>query len=165
MSLHGRGVNIAEERFLAPLRRAVTCITRDTLIRVPSALDLDVRVVELSQNPTPLSGLRSQTLRFHLAYALRTTEPREWRTEVAGYRYELHDQDGQELIAYHWHPLGNSPIATPHLHVTARMSGFDLSKAHLPTGIVPLLAVLRCLITEFGVAPLRPDWDEILRDA
>lgn len=165
MSLHGRRANVAEEQFLAPLRRAVTCVTHDILIRVPSAFERELRVVELSQNPTTLSGPRSLSLKFHLAYTLQPGEPGEWHAETAGYRYELHDQEGQEFIAYHWHPFGNSPIAMPHLHVIARLSGFDLSKAHLPTGIVPPVAVIRCLITEFGVAPLRPDWEDILREA
>ena len=41
----------------------------------------------------------------------------------------------------------------------------DLHKAHIPTGVVPLGAVVRLATAELGVAPLRADWDDVLRRA
>jgi hypothetical protein len=36
---------------------------------------------------------------------------------------------------------------------------------HFPTGHVSLGSVARLLIEEFGVAPLRPNWQAVLREA
>ena len=81
------------------------------------------------------------------------------------YRSTLLAADDTEVFAYHWHPHGQSLVTTPHLHVAARRPMADLSKIHFPTGIVPLAAVIRCLITEFGVEPLRSDWQDVLAEA
>lgn len=79
-----------------------------------------------------------------------------------GYRYVLLNQEHRELLSYHWHPAGQSPVVTPHLHVACRAGNADLSKVHLPTGPVTLVDVIRCAITEFGVQPLRADWRAVL---
>jgi hypothetical protein len=47
--------------------------------------------------------------------------------------------------------------------VTTR--AYDLDKRHLVTGHVSLAMVVHMLIEEFGVAPLRPDWQHILNRA
>ena len=54
-----------------------------------------------------------------------------------GYLYAVEDQNGVEILSYHWHPA--SPPDTPHLHL-GHGSGVRraelLSGAHLPTGAV-----------------------------
>jgi hypothetical protein len=59
----------------------------------------------------------------------------------------------------------------PHLHVSASLDAqvnaltrlrIDLDKVHLPTGLVSLQAFVRMLIAEFGVRPLRADWQDRL---
>ena len=90
---------------------------------------------------------------------------------ISGYRYQLFDSQDREILAYHWHPEGISPIAYPHLHLSGRLSPLDLGprqepaalgEMHLPTGDVTLADVVRLLITEFGIAPRRADWEAIL---
>lgn len=66
----------------------------------------------------------------------------------------------------------------PHLHLTSRVRPFGIedpanpnrepasisfSDMHIQTGPVLFENVVRLLIEEFGVVPLRPDWDEVLR--
>jgi hypothetical protein len=100
---------------------------------------------------------------------------RRWRVETRMYQYRLLDHNERELLVYHWQPgadfLGPDH---PHLHVSASLSAqtssidlqtIDLDKLHLPTGRVSLASVVRMLITEFRVAPLRPDWAERLDSA
>lgn len=76
--------------------------------------------------------------------------------------------DGHEIIAYHWHPNQTDPggrvVAFPHLHLRygAQVGRKQLQKAHLPTGRVAVEDLLRIAITEFGVSPLRNDWEDIL---
>ena len=84
--------------------------------------------------------------------------------KVSSYFYELLDSDGREVLAYHWHPRGNSPVPTPHLHLEqgAQVGRAEVRDAHLPTGDVSLEAILRVLIEEMGVRPQRSDWESIL---
>jgi len=88
------------------------------------------------------------------------------------YQYRLLDQRERELLVYHWQP-GDAFLGPdhPHVHVSAALSAqvtaidteiIDLTGLHLATGRVSLEAVIRMLIEEFGVAPQRPDWREIL---
>ena len=78
--------------------------------------------------------------------------------------------DERELLAYHWHPGGRSPITTLHLHISSRMptvqiapdDNIAMGDMHLPTGLVSLSEVVRLLITESHVIPRRNDWGLIL---
>jgi hypothetical protein len=88
-----------------------------------------------------------------------------WIAAPRRYRFELRDTEGREVFAYHLHPDGLSDVTEPHLHAGCTHPLFDLGKAHLPTGNVSLRAVIRCLIVEFGVEPLRPDWQDIVAEA
>lgn len=88
------------------------------------------------------------------------------------YEYRLLDRLERELLVYHWQPGPRyAGPDHPHLHVSASLRAatsavdereIDLDKLHLPTGQVTLAAVVRSLITEFGVEPLRPDWARVL---
>jgi hypothetical protein len=93
-----------------------------------------------------------------------SADPNMWQVTPSRYRYALLDANGAEILAYHWHPSGTSQVDTPHLHVSARHANLDLSPLHLPTGTVTPISFVRALIAEFGVEPLRTDWDAILSD-
>ncbi len=88
------------------------------------------------------------------------------------YQYRLLDHNHRELLAYHWQP-GHAFAGPdhPHLHVSAALDAqldavtrrkIDLDKLHVATGQVSLAAMVRMLIIEFGIAPLRHDWRETL---
>jgi hypothetical protein len=83
---------------------------------------------------------------------------RSWDTSTVGYSYELLGAGGRELFAFHWHPDSRSPITFPHVHVNAQIAEFDLSKMHIPTGVLTLPEIVRFAIEELGVEPLRDDW-------
>ena len=89
-----------------------------------------------------------------------------WQVEIVGYDYAVYDSDEREILLYHWHPHGGSPIASPHLHLGsgAQVGRREIRDAHLPTGHIPLSALLRLLIVEMGVQPRRQDWDTILSE-
>lgn len=102
------------------------------------------------------------------ATIVRTTE----------YRYRILDPNGLEILAYHWHPAGVSPVTYPHVHLSGRLpplalgprgGAVRLGGMHLPTGgevgAVTLADVVRLLITEFGVGPRRADWERIVAEA
>ena len=93
--------------------------------------------------------------------------------ERQSYFYEI-SIDGnnlQELIAFHWdrEPPGSTGRSDPHLHVGPAVlrkgSSFtidDFHKLHIPSSHIRFPSVIRFLIEELGVEPLRSNWDEIL---
>jgi hypothetical protein len=86
------------------------------------------------------------------------------------YRMSVTESDEREILAYHWHPHGQSPVTVPHLHVSGRIPPIQiapgeavaLADMHLPTGYVGLADVVRLLIVEFRVVPRRHDWESVL---
>jgi hypothetical protein len=90
---------------------------------------------------------------------------------LVGYSYRVLDGMEKELLAYHLHTQGPSPIVDPHLHVSGiwrtdlatSSRAPELDDLHLPTGGISLSDVVRLLIVEFGVEPRRPDWESVLR--
>lgn len=90
---------------------------------------------------------------------------RRWRVSTALYVYEVRTPDGERVIAYHWHPLleqREHPYPFPHLHIGDQAGPSLLAKRHLPTGRVSLEAVVRFLVDELAVEPIRPDWAAVL---
>lgn len=87
-----------------------------------------------------------------------------WSAVRTAYFIELGQQDGGELLAFHWHPVGASRIRTPHLHVgvDVRIGSRWLPKIHVPTGAVALQDVLALCVEELEVEPIRDDWRGVL---
>ncbi len=84
-----------------------------------------------------------------------------------GYRYAIIDADGRDVLEYHWHPVGQSPIVTPHLHIGhgAMAARPEIGDTHLPTGHVSISDILRMLIRDFFVTHRRDDWESVLDEA
>ncbi len=87
-----------------------------------------------------------------------------WMVAVVSYYYTLSDAAGREVLGYHWHPDSRNPVTHPHLHLGAGAGTLlaDLTRAHLPTGPVSLVDVIRLAVRDFRVRPLRPDWAALL---
>ena len=87
-----------------------------------------------------------------------------WQMLIKGYNYVVYDVDEREILVYHWHPGGPSPVVTPHLHLKqgALVGHTKVRDAHLPTSFVELGLFLRMLICDFAVQSKQPDWDAIL---
>jgi hypothetical protein len=82
---------------------------------------------------------------------------------TAGYYYQVGDDKGRELIAFHWHPGRRNQPEFPHLHIDGSPGPVAVvKKNHIPTGRVSLESVVRFLIAELDVRPLRDDWDSVL---
>ena len=73
-------------------------------------------------------------------------------------------EPGREIFAYHWHPNERTAITFPHFHFYRGAGAMrdDVRKAHFPTGRIAFEDVLRLVVTQFGVIPLRNDWETIL---
>ena len=109
--------------------------------------------------------------RLHLRIRLRlrtvqVEQPRgQWEAQTAAYEYRLSDGDDREILAYHWHPAGASHIQTPHRHLGpgAEVGHAALTTAHLPSGRIEVDEVVRLAIEGMGTAPVRRDWERVLR--
>lgn len=109
-------------------------------------------------------GSRRLSIEVHEELAAGTRPPEAVRG-LARYRYELREFDGREILAYHLHPGASRSVPNfPHLHVSGGAGDLipELQRAHLPTGAVSLADFVALLIRDFGVRPLRPEWEEIL---
>ena len=102
----------------------------------------------------------------------RHDDPENHQVVPVYYAYEILDREERELVAYHWHPAGISPVTDPHVHLSGRLAPLDLGpgdapiafgEMHLLTGLVTFADVVRLAIAEFAVQPRRSDWDTILR--
>ena len=104
---------------------------------------------------------------FSILHAYEVARPQEdphapWAIHVEGYSHDLFGENEREVLAFHWHPDGRSPIIEPHLHIEASIARVDLRKAHVPTGTMTLQAFLGFMSRDLGVEPLRSDWRAIL---
>lgn len=90
------------------------------------------------------------------------------------YEYKILDSRRQELFVFHWHPASRSEATWPHVHIgsvaiNAAGGGMEagfyehFSRLHVPTGLLVIEQVVRFLITELQVTPLRDDWDVVLQ--
>jgi hypothetical protein len=117
-------------------------------------------------DPVRLGGIGRLSLSLALGYRVGEAGVRRgaWQVSIVSYAFRLGVEGGSEIIAYHWHPQGRSQVTTPHLHLGAgaQVGKAELARAHLPTGPVAVQDFLRMLITDFGVRPLRRDWEDIL---
>ena len=123
------------------------------------------RVSTTGRASVRLAGLQPLGLATLIAYDVTPPDqPRgaSWAARIAGYAFEIRAADNRMALAFHWHPTGRSPITWPHLHLGSPIANIDLSKAHVPTGMVTLQDVLRFAIVDLGVRPLRDDWYEVL---
>lgn len=161
----GRTPHEAVENFRQPLQQALSCVTLAVISTGRSRSPSDEHSLTINNgDPTPLRGESRLSLSITQHYRIvEFVGPRgPWKVSTTGYLYALHDANGHEIIAYHWHPA--SRVTYPHLHIrTGALVGRpELQRAHLPTGRIELEEFLRLAITDFNVQPLRDDWDEVL---
>lgn len=159
--MSGRTPTEAREGFLAPLRRALSCLTSAQLY-VPGAKPAgEDEAIVLSESPLPLqSSVVSAGLALQLRHNFRVVRDERadpsWHVSTTAYAYRLDLLDGAELISWHWHP---GTTGAPHVHVAV---GPIPRRVHLPSGRVSIESVLRLLLADLGVKPTRPDYATVL---
>ncbi len=125
------------------------------------------------RQPAPLRTNSGQRLYLSMdqTYAISASHRASFHASTVAYRFHILDGDEREILAYHWHPSGPSPISEPHLHLSSRVGviqdarsehGIALGELHLATGAVTFAQIVRMLIREFGIQPRRSDWENVL---
>jgi hypothetical protein len=82
------------------------------------------------------------------------------------YAYKIDNwDDGDEIMAYHWHP--DERIKYPHLHLShgALIERHEIREAHVPTGRIAIEDVIQFLIESFGVIPFNEEWKAVLSES
>ncbi len=111
-----------------------------------------------------LSGATTLLLSLRIGYLpVSNMERRSWEERVTSYYPGLADADERESLAYHWHPhIAQLPFPPLHLGPGAKVGRPELQTAHLPGGAVALPDVVPLAVRDFGVTPLRRDWQAVL---
>ncbi len=165
----GRKPHEAVTNYLEPLRKAISCITRSGL-QVTSRDQLNkVHALTLNRgSAVPLRGRRDLTLNIRQGYRIEEAEGElgPYEVSTAAYAYIIGDAEEREILTYHWHPEGPSHITEPHLHLgpAAEIGCEELVKAHIPVGRITIEDVIGLLLRDFGVKPLREDWEDVLAE-
>jgi len=165
----GRTPSEAVENFLAPLRQVLSCVTQEVLFVSGGYYPSETpHALTLSNSPARLGRDRRYALRLIQHYRIvEDVVPRgPWTVQTVAYYYtiqEAHDPR-REIFGYHWHPQGKSAVTYPHFHLYegAGIDEHGVQQAHFPTGRVAVEDVLRLVIEEFAIEPLREDWNEVL---
>jgi hypothetical protein len=160
----------AVRAFVGDLQRAVSCLSPELWRVSPGGYRPTPRPHELSLgpgSPVRLRGERPFDLLARLRYRIveGSEADRRWQVATAAYTYSLAEAGGGELLVWHWHPAGPSPVAWPHLHVggAALRRGSPVADAHVPPRApVRLHDVLYLALSELGARPRRADWATIL---
>jgi len=73
-------------------------------------------------------------------------EPKQFKAKTQEYSYTLLNEDGDEIVSYHWHP--NDPgVKYPHLHVHQPA----VKRIHFPTSRVPLEDFIMLLFRDYEI--------------
>jgi len=167
--LSGRTPHEAVRSFLAPLKAVLGCITSEGFVaRGPRAAGIQ-QVAQFQNGFAILIRGTGQTLSFELyhRYVVRQVEGGRgpWTASTAEYIYDVRNHHRNRIAAWHWHPStrqGDDQAPGPHIHAYGAHETLTLHKLHLPTGRVSIEAVVRFLIEDLDVVPLRDDWRAIL---
>jgi hypothetical protein len=175
-----RRPEVAIRAFARAQSTITSCVvTQQISTRNPVILTRDPQLLVFSRGPVSLrnasGGPSGLLLDVRQQIVVVPADARKWRIELRMYEYRILDQAERELLVYHWQPGPSFRGPNhPHMHVSSALHAqvnavttraYDLDKRHLATGHVSLAMMVRMLIEEFGIAPLRPDWRQVLERA
>ena len=168
--MRGRTSAEAVNNYRQHAQRLVSCVS-NSVVDVAGGYHPASRPHSLLLNngqPATLGGESRLGLQLQQSYLIDAPAVRGdlWTVRVIGYAYTLLDADRREVLSYHWHPMGKSPLVTPHLHLEqgALVGRPEVRDAHLPTGAIPVGTFLRFPIQDLQVTPERHDWESILAE-
>ena len=153
----------------------LTCITRAVWCNAPTirggtedrAIQLSAQLTRLKREDKPpvyLSAIQTYRLIPDDRY-----EPDEWKATTRGYAYTAYDtvtHAATKALAWHWHP-GSGGTDEPHMHIyrDGQVAGMDLDRLHFPAERVAFESVVKFVIDELKVTPLRDDWKDLIDSA
>ena len=166
--MRGRTSAEAVNGYVDSANRVVSCVT-SSVVSVGGGYHPAATPLILALNnghPVELGGPSQFRLQLQQTYRIMEPVARDglWDIMVTSYAYAVLDSEQREVLVYHWHPRSNSPVVMPHLHLErgALVGRPEVRDAHLPTGTISIALLLRLLIEDLLVEPIRKDWESIL---
>ncbi|MBA3413943.1 MAG: hypothetical protein H0U10_01795 [Chloroflexia bacterium] len=159
-TLAARSPHEAIQDFLDPLNLIVSCISLTPIQKTAEGSRFDGHMSFPNNAVVPLRGRHRLALKVFHAYEA-TEDASGWSAHTRAYLYHVYADDGREFTVFHWHPE-RGRVALPHAHFKTLNDPIPMGKAHIPTGRVSLEAVVRLLIDELAVQPIRQDWERVL---
>ena len=154
----------AVNNYLEAVGRALSCVTTDVASVAGGYFPAgELHELKLARRRAARVRTPRGTLDFGLVqgYAIVELEGSvEWEVAIREYSYLIESEDGHELLAFHLH--GGRQAGRPHIHLGSQLRPDAKINAHIPSGIVLLADVVRFLIADMGVRPLRADWQAVL---
>jgi hypothetical protein len=142
------------------LNLVISCVSRTPIQQTSEGARNVGRMSFPNDAAAALAGQHNRSLKVFHAFDI-VEGPNGWRVHSRAYAYYVLAGAGREIIAFHWHP-GRGSVALPHAHFRTLNDPFPMGKAHMPTGRISLEALVRLLIDELAVEPLRRDWRRVL---
>ena len=167
----GKTPAAAIDAYLRPLRQTIRCVCAQHYAYLYRGQPDDSGLYALVLNrgyPVPLRGQDGRRLLFHVRQQFRVVEAEipgsPYKVTTAAYLYGIETPEASEVISFHWNPHGLGKVTTPHVHLGPAVVHPDAlaRDLHIPTGRVSLESVVRFPITELGVIPQLPDWEDML---
>ncbi|MGI8869949.1 MAG: hypothetical protein ACR2F6_14145 [Mycobacteriales bacterium] len=160
------GQNPAEavQRFLEPLKRAVSCLGPANLSVSQGGRGKLNATHAWTLNDGAGMPLRGALGTFHagMHYEIVLCDERhegKWRVTTHEYAYDLVDPGGRRMWSMHWHPTGMSDYTAPHLHLPFLKDRGHFREGHRQTFET---AVQWCIT--MGAEPARDDWEAVLAE-
>jgi hypothetical protein len=178
--LAGQTPEEAVNAFFGPINEAARCITEQPFW--PSGNHPSSQPHSLTFYPEGSAGpldskFGKNSILFFLShlFVVVPTEDKDrgpWKVSTLGYIYAVLDRQGHEIVAFHWNPADAGP-PYPHVHISGMVEPLNIGEKfdrvplgdlHIPTDRLALEAVIRFLITEFGVPPRKTErpWSTVL---
>ncbi len=161
----GKTPREAVQAYVEPLQKSLSLVS-DGVLQCSNRDRLEELSVLRLPDPAPLRGRPDLLIGFAQQYKI-IKDPRNgpMRVTTTYYKYTLETDEAVEIVGYHWHPDGVSPIRYAHLHLGpgAQIGRSELdAKAHFPTGRVAFEDFVRMLVDVFEVGTRQPMWREAL---
>ena len=164
----GRAPAEATRAFVEGLQRDLSCVAHAMVVRgVSREPYLSPQTIAVNSGTSVRLRVRGgATVRAFRATIQLVVEPErnDWVARAHAYKFAAEGESGDELFSYHWHPW--TSVDFPHLHLEGGALGSGAAReildAHFPTAEVPFAAFIALLIRDFGVAPIRSDWKQVL---
>lgn len=142
----------AVRAFITPIQAALSCFATGK-VTVDQYKPGPEGVLALNDGASVrLNGSDRVELSVTMRYLIVKTDDEmrgPWKVTITGWMYTLYSHEGTALAEYHWHPISDSHVVAPHLHIAGK------AKRHYPTGRVLIEDVLS-LATEHGAEPIDP---------
>lgn len=148
--------------YITEIQKIVSCVAKDVCF--PYSNHRGNLSLGWAKGPLQLKCSEGEQLWLDVTQELTKPSPNEDKISTLAYIYSILDSEKQPLIGFHYHPDDNDESITyPHIHAyateDARFKRLNLHRRHIPSGRVPLEDVVRWLIAELRVNPLRDSWD------